>query len=183
MRRAWLLLVFAAALALWLWRAPRGEAPDNAAGGDSRAAEPGYVATGAELFDTGEDGQPQYRLRASRIAQPSPDADIELTEPRVDLQSDMAWTLTAQRGVLPPATRQLSLTGDVLLRASRADATPLQLQTAALVIDLPAQQAQTHDPVVMAWGNNRLWATGLSADMKAGSLRLRSPVHGEIAQR
>jgi LPS export ABC transporter protein LptC len=183
MRRVWLLLVFAAALALWLWRAPRGEAPDNAVSGESGAAEPGYVATGAELFDTDSDGQPQYRLRASRIAQPSPSADIELTAPQFDYQGDTAWTLTAQRGVLPPSAQQISLAGDVLMHAGRADETPIQMQTATLVLDMQAQRAETHDPVIMAWGTNRLWATGLSADMKAGSLRLRSPVHGEIAQR
>ena len=183
MRRAWLLLVFAAALALWLWRAPRGEAPDNATGGDNRAAEPGYVATGAELFDTGEDGLPQYRLHASRIAQPGPEADIELTTPQFDYQGEAAWILTAQRGVLPPGAQQISLEGDVMMRSARPDGTPLQLQTATLSIDVPARRAETHDPVVMAFGGNRLWAQGLSADMKAGSLRLRSPVHGEIEQR
>ena len=183
MRRAWLLLVVAAALMLWLWRAPRGETPESAASGDNRAAEPGYVATGAGLFDTDNDGQPQYRLRASRIAQPGPDADIELTAPQFDYQGDSAWTLTAQRGVLPPSAQQINLAGDVLMRTARPDGTPLQLQTATLAIDVPGRRAETHDPVAMAFGGNRLWAQGLSADMKAGSLRLRSPVHGEIEQR
>ncbi len=49
--------------------AARG-ALDNQAHEGGRAPEPGYVATGAVLFETDNDGQPLYRLRADRIAQP-----------------------------------------------------------------------------------------------------------------
>ena len=69
------------------------------------------------------------------------------------------------------------------MRSARPDGTPLQLQTTTLAIDIAERRAETRDPVTMAFGGNRLWAKGLSADMKVGSLRLRSPVHGEIEQR
>jgi hypothetical protein len=58
MRRAWLLLAFAVALAMWLWRSPREEVSDNPAREGGHALVPGYVATGAMLFETDIEGQP-----------------------------------------------------------------------------------------------------------------------------
>ena len=183
MRRASLLLAFAAALALWLWRSPRGEPPDASAAGGNQAAEPGYVATGAMLFDTDADGRPQYRLHATRIAQAGPGADIEIAEPQFHYQGDTDWTLTAQSGRLPPATQQIDLSGDVEARMVRPGEVPIQLRSATLRIDLQTRRADTRDAVAMEWGRNHLWAAGLHADMQADSLRLRSPVHGEFARR
>lgn len=183
MRRAWLLLVFAAALALWLWRSPRNEAPDNVAGGTNRSPEPGYVATGAVLFDTDANGQPQYRLRASRIEQSDATADIEITAPEFHYQGSTDWTLTAQRGQLPPDARRITLQGEVQALAERGTEVPRHLSTNSLTVDMEAQHAETSDAVLMDWGRNRLWAAGLDADMKADSLRLKSPIHGEFARR
>ena len=182
MRRIWLLLAFASALVLWLWRSPRGEAPSNAAPSTNTAAAPGYVATGAELIDTDADGQPQYSLHATQISQPSPNADIELTAPQFVSRGDTAWTLTAARGLLPPAAQQISLQGDVVAQAQRVGASPLVLRTARLNVDMEARTADSSDAVAMEWGRNRLWASGLHADMNSDALRLKSPVHGEVAR-
>ena len=182
MRRAWLLLVFAAALALWLWRSPHSQSPDTATANNGAPAEPGYVAINAELIDTDEAGQPQYSLRATQISQPTPAADIELAAPQFNYRGDTEWTLTADRGVLPPSVQQISLLGSVVAHAQRAGSVPLQLRTTSLGIDMLARTADSADAVVMDWGRNRLWAAGLHADMKAGELKLKSPVHGEIAR-
>ena len=182
MRRIWLLLAFASALVLWLWRSPRGETPANAAPSASASAAPGYVATGAELIDTDADGQPQYSLHATQISQPTPTADIELTAPQFVYRGETEWTLTAARGVLPPAAQQIRLLGDVVARAQRTGSAPLQLRATSLAIDMQASTADSTDPVAMEWGRNRLWASGLHADMKTDELRLKSPVHGEVAR-
>ena len=183
MRRSWLLLVFAASLALWVWRQPRGEGPDAAAAGGNRATEPGFVATGAELFDTDLNGQPQYRLHASRIEQPSPKADIELSAPEFHYQGETTWLLTAQEGVLPPDAQQITLSGDVQVTAQRPHEPPLHIRTVSLGVDLQQQRIDTAAFVAMDFGANRLWATGLHADMKADSLRLESRVRGEFVRR
>jgi len=182
MKRAWLLLVFAAALALWLWRSPRDEPADTAVSGANRQAEPGYVALDAELFETDGAGQPQYRLRASRMEQADPKADIALTAPEFHYRGDTEWTLTAERGILPPAAQQVTLTGNVLTTAQQPGQPALQIRTATLAIDMPKQQLDTREPVAMDWGRNRLWAVGLHVDMKADSLRLESHVLGEYAR-
>ena len=182
MRRPWLLVVFAGALALWLWRLPRGGAPEAAAGGNHRTLAPGYVATGAVLLETDADGQPLYRLRAERIAQPTPAAEIELTAPQFQYQGATVWTVTARAGKVPPSQDHIELAGDVLARADRAGAEPMQLRTATLSVDMQTRRADTVDSVTMDWGANRLWAAGLHADMQADYLRLKSPVHGEFAR-
>lgn len=182
MRRVWLLVAFAAALLLWLWRSPHGESPDGPTRNGGTSAGAGYVATGAELVDTGADGQPEYSLRATQIAQPTPAADIELTAPQFVYHGDTAWTLTAERAVLPPSAMQISMLGSVVARTERAGSVSVELRTTSLGIDMEAHTADSADAVVMDFGRNRLWAAGLHADLKADALRLKSPVHGEFAR-
>ena len=182
MRRVWLLLAFASALVLWLWRSPRGEPPASAAASAGSTAAPGYVATNAELIDTDSDGQPQYTLHAAQIAQAAPSADIELTAPQFLYRGETEWTLSAARGVLPPDAQQVQLLGDVIARAQREGSPALQVRTASITVDMQARTADTSDAVAMESGRNRLWASGLHADMKTDELQLKSPVHGEVAR-
>ncbi len=182
MRRAWLLLAFAVALMLWLWRSPRGESPDSPGHNGGYMAAPGYVATDAELIDTGASGRPEYSLHAAQVSQPTPAADIELIAPQFVYHGDTAWTLTAERAVLPPSAQQISLLGEVVARAERAGSVPVEMRTTSLGLDMQARTADSADAVVMDFGRSRLWAAGLHADLQADSLRLKSPVHGEIAR-
>ena len=66
---------------------------------DVESTEPGYIANGAELIETGDDGHPLFRLDAERIEQPQPQGTIFLTEPKLDYQPETGnhWTLSAQR--------------------------------------------------------------------------------------
>lgn len=182
MRRPWLLVVLLAALAMWLWRQPRYETPETANRTGRGPVEPGYVATGAVMLETGHDGRPLYRLRAERISQLNPNANIELTAPQFQYEGTTVWTVTARTGTLPPSQQQVRLAGDVLARGEQVGTDPMELHTATLDVDLQTRLADTRDPVTMQWGANRLSATGLHADMQADYLRLKSPVHGEIAQ-
>lgn len=182
MRRPWLLVILLAALALWLWRQPRYETPGAAARSGRGPVEPGYVATGAVMLETGNDGRPLYRLRADRIAQLDPTSDIELTAPQFQYEGTTVWTVTAHSGTLPPSQQQIRLAGEVLARGDQAGSEPMELHTDTLDVDLQTRQADTRDPVTMQWGANRLSATGLHADMQADYLRLKSPVHGEFSR-
>jgi len=182
MRRAWLLLAFAVALVMWLWRSPRGEVADNPARGARETPEPGYVATGALLFETDTEGQPLYRLHADRISQPNPTADIELTSPQFEYQGTTLWTLNARTGTLPPSAQQISLVGDVFAQGQRTGAEPIHIHTDTLNVDMQTRHADTADPVKMDWGPNRLWSHGMQADMQTDHLRLLSPVYGEFTR-
>jgi len=180
MRRAGLLLVFAVALGLWLWQlSPPPESTEATAAATRRNAEPGYVAIGADLLDTGADGQPQFRLRAARIEQATPTADLTLSDLEFQHQGRSMWTLSALHGVMPLTSEQLQLSGDV--HASGAlGAAPISIRTDTLEVDLQQQKLDTHAAVSIDWGNNRLSANGLHADMKSDSLRLESHIHGEF---
>ena len=182
MRRSWLLLAFAVALVMWLWRSPREEVSDNPSHGPGNTPEPGYIATGALLFETDTEGQPLYRLRADRISQPDPTSDIELTSPQFEYQGTTVWTLNAHTGMLPPTAQQISLTGDVYAQGQRPNAQPIHIHTASLNVDMQTRHADTTDPVTMDWGTNRLWSQGLHADMQTDHLRLISPVYGEFTR-
>ena len=179
MRRAWLLLLFALALGLWRWPlSPPPESTEASTVATQRNAEPGYVAIGADLLDTGADGQPQFRLRAARIEQATPTSDLILGDMEFQHQGRSVWTLRAQHGVMPLTSEQLQLSGDV--HASGAlGATPINIRTDALDVDLRQQQLDTRAAVSIDWGHNRLSANGLHADMKSDSLRLESHIHGE----
>ena len=183
MRHAWLLLILAATLALWLWRLPSGRIATGDANGPHYGAEPVYVASGAALVDTNSAGQPEDRLSAERIEQPWPAADVQLTAPQFSYAGETAWTLTAQRGVLAQAAGQIYLMGDVLATAARPGQLPWQIRTANLDADMRLKQLDTRTAVAMVWGRNRLWAAGLHADIEADRLQLTSPIHGEFAQK
>jgi LPS export ABC transporter protein LptC len=182
MRRAWLLLAFAVALVMWLWRSPREAESDHPSQGTDHAPEPGYIATGALLFETDINGQPLYRLHADRISQPNPAAQIELSSPQFEYQGTTVWTLNAHTGVLPPSAQQISLAGDVYAQGQRPGAQPIHIRTATLSVDMQTRRADTTDAVTMDWGSNRLWSQGLHADMQTDHLRLISPVYGEFTR-
>jgi LPS export ABC transporter protein LptC len=181
MRRLGLLLILAVALiaALWRWQ-PATEGASTTTG--TPGSQPGYVATGAELVDTGEDGQPQFRLQANRISQQRPGAVVELDEPRIEYQGSTRWQLAARSGSLPQDASSVQFNGDVRAMAERGRDPPLTIRTESLDIDLVARRAETRADVAVELGRNRLAATGLHADMKADALRLESAVHGEYAR-
>ncbi|HEX9474340.1 MAG TPA: LPS export ABC transporter periplasmic protein LptC [Steroidobacteraceae bacterium] len=183
MRRVWLLLIFAAALTLWLWRLPSGTVAENENGETNHSAAPGYVASGAELIDTNAEGQPEFRMVAERIEQPWPAADVELTSPQFSYAGETEWTLTAERGVLAQSNEQVFLTGNVLATAARTGQPPWQIRTYSLDADLLHKQLDTKSDVAMVWGRNRLWAAGMHADIKTDRLHLTSPIYGEFAHR
>lgn len=154
------------------------------AGGDVESTEPGYIASGAELIETGEDGHPLFRLDAERIEQPTPQGIIFLTTPRLDYQPEAGnhWTLTAQRGQLPQDASTAELAGSV-----HADGRPtgssqlMHIATEQLHLDMKQQLATTSAKVRVDWSGNTLRGRGMSADIKNDRLQLAGDVHGVLA--
>jgi LPS export ABC transporter protein LptC len=48
-------------------------------------------------------------------------------------------------------------------------------------INTPTEFIQTDAPVTVRWSGHSLNAVGMQADLKAGTLRLESNVHGKFA--
>jgi LPS export ABC transporter protein LptC len=181
MRRPVLLLVLVLGLvaAFWRWQ-PASDAPGT--GPTASGSGTGYVARVAVLTDTGDDGQPRYRLRAESISQAQPGGEIVLVQPRLDYEGSTRWQLSAASGTLPEDASQVQLVGGVEARAEQPHEPPLRIRTELLDIDMLARRAATPKPVSIELGSSRLEAVGLHADMKADSLRLESRVHGEYTR-
>jgi LPS export ABC transporter protein LptC len=156
----------------------------DGAAGDVESTEPGYIATNAELIETGDDGGPLFRLDAERIEQPTPQGIIFLTAPKLDYQPEPGnhWKLIAQRGQLPQDARTADLAGAV-----HADGRPIgsselmHIVTDQLHLDMRQQLATTAAKVRVDWAGNTLRGRGMSADLKNDRLQLAGDVHGVLA--
>jgi LPS export ABC transporter protein LptC len=156
----------------------------DSAAGDVESTEPGYIATNAELIETGDDGHPLYRLNAERIEQPTPQGIIFLTAPKLDYQPENGnhWTLVAQRGQLPQDARTAELAGAVHADGRPTGSTELlHIVTDQLHLDMKQQLATTAAKVRVDWAGNTLRGRGMSADIRNDRLQLAGDVHGVLA--
>ena len=183
MRNAWWLLPVLVIAGLWAWLAPRTLRPDVVSAADAPTDDDlGFAATEAELIETGADGAPLYRLRAQRIAQQRPDAEVVLTDPRLSYvdRTQGTWTLQSERGTLSADRQSVAFAGAVRARRTQARAPLLDLRTDALQVDLKRRLADTAAPVDIEWGRARLTAAGMHADMVSGLFVLSGDGHGRL---
>jgi LPS export ABC transporter protein LptC len=178
--RTLLLLLLIGLAALWLARLPLGALTQRATGNVVNSTLPGFEARGATLTDTDDEGHPRYQLRAASIVQPAPGAGIELERPLFTDQAETTWTVAAERGLLDATGNHLDLLGDVRATATRSGRLPLLLRADAMTATLDERRIETASPVKVEWGVNRLWAAGLQASLRADTLKLLSPIHGEF---
>jgi LPS export ABC transporter protein LptC len=155
-------------------------------------ATPGYAAEDARLVRTDDDGRPLYQLQARRLDQAPETQDITASDLTLDytVRGDNAprgapaarpWKLTARRGNLPDGSRRIQLNGDVrLVGQPQGSTAPLRVETQSLDFDMERQIATTKLPTNFYWGTRRLSTRGLTADLKRGTLRLESSVHGRF---
>jgi len=155
----------------------------EAAGADAAAAEPGFAASHTELIETGEDGEPLYRLNADQMEQPQPRGTIFLTAPQLDYQPEAGnhWHLRALHGQLPQDARTAELAGMVHGegRPEGSDAL-LSFDTDEVQIDMLANVATSAGNVVVDWDGNRLLGRGMTADLNHYQLQLQADVHGAL---
>ena len=157
---------------------------DSAEGSASEpTSAPGYVAIQAQLIETGDDGQPLYRLDASRIDQPQPQGTLYLTSPKLDYEPTGGnhWTLTAQSGQMPQDARTAELHGSVHAEGKPAGSnTPVRIDTEELHFDMAQQVATSPTTVFVNWGRYRLDGRGMRADLKNDRLQLAAQVRGVL---
>lgn len=170
-----------AAVTAW-WSHRPDEAP--AVNGAMQSA-PAYSLRDAVLEETGPDGRWRLRIETATAREATPGSrEIELNAVRALYHpgSADAWRLQARQGHLPAGGHRLQLTGEVRLQpVSTRDHTPT-ITTGRLSVDLERERATTPAPVTIHFGPHALNAKGLTADMKAGTLRLESALHGNFQQ-
>jgi LPS export ABC transporter protein LptC len=174
---------------------------DNAADANRTLPDPGYAAIDAQVIETGYDGRERYRLNAKVIRQQGESGVIDLEtldmDYHPDAQSDLpgekpvsgkaaaeVWHLKSDRGQVRADGDDVQLNGNVVVtgQAPGSDA-PLVLTTDNMRINTPTEFIETRAPVKLRWAGRELDAIGMQADLKAGTLRLESDVHGRFSNK
>lgn len=177
-----LLIIALAVLAVLLYM------QNNGAGGgvegptvQPSTPEPGMVAIGAQIIQTGADGKPLYSLDATRISQPMPDGTIYLTNPVLHYTPSVGnpWVVTAEQGQLPQSAQTAELSGSVHAEGKPEGSSQLlDFDTSVLHVDMQQQLATTAAVVHVQQAGNRLNARGMRANLKSGELELYHDVNG-----
>jgi LPS export ABC transporter protein LptC len=178
-----------------------GSRADNAADNAALLApDPGYAARDAEVIETGYDGRERYRLNARVVRQqsdggvidleqlemnyhPGAQADVPGDRPAAPGAAAETWHLTSDRGQVRANGDDVQLNGNVVVTGpGPASGAPLTLTTETMRINTPTEFIETDSPVRVRWSGHELLSRGMKADLKAGTLRLESEVHGEFSQ-
>jgi len=170
-------LLAGALLAYGLFSGRVDEEIDSAAADEER----GYYLKTATLTETGPDGTPRIVLRADSIEQRLPDGSVLLYNLDIDYKTPETgtWTVTSQRGRMPPDHGSLLLSGDVLVTGQESRGTAV-IRTDNLAYDTTSSVIQTTDPVTVQFGAHHLEGRGLRVVLNDATLRLESNVHGRF---
>lgn len=145
--------------------------------------DPGYAARDAEVLETGRDGRPRYRLRASLIEQDPDSLEVRLENPvmRFETAGETDWQVSAEKGWLPAGAQRVRLNGKVTLEGGTEPSTPpITLRTDQLDYDLLTERAVARGAVQMEVQGHVLEARGLEADLRNQRARLLSEIHGNF---
>ena len=163
--------------------------------------DPGYAALGAQVIETGYDGRERYRLNAKAIHQqgdngvidleqlemnyhPGAQGDLPGEQPASTKKATEVWHLTSDRGQVRANGDDVQLNGNVVVTGpGPGSGAPLTLITDTMRINTPTEFIETDSPVRVSWSGHELLSRGMKADLKAGTLRLESEVHGEFSPR
>jgi len=171
-------LALVAALVQWriVGREPSSEEPD--------VMRPGYFLTGVDLEEFGVDGRLRIGLQSISANEEPSTGVVRLSEVVVDYHAPTGrlWHLTSESARVPPGGRTVDFEGDVRLAGQPGeDPRSAQLFSERLSLDTVGEVADTKSPVELVFGNHRMHALGMRADLKAGTLLLESNVSGRFA--
>jgi LPS export ABC transporter protein LptC len=164
-----------AVLVQWHWVGREPAAPG------AQPVRPGYTLTGVDLEEFGADGRLRFGLQSARADEDPASGAVRLSDVALNYYAagGQLWVLTANQARVPQGGRPVEFEGDVLLAgAASGRAGGAELRTTRMLLDTTAEKAQTAEPVQLTFGRHHIAARGMSADLKAGSLRLESDVHG-----
>ncbi|HTW74120.1 MAG TPA: LPS export ABC transporter periplasmic protein LptC [Steroidobacteraceae bacterium] len=171
-----------AALLSYLQRTS-GSGETEASAAQTAAPEPGLVAIGAQIIQTGDDGRPLYRLDSSHISQPVASGTIFLTDPILHYTpaGGNPWVLTALQGQLPQSAQSADLSGSVHAEGVPQDSSQLvRFDTSTLHVDMQQQLATTSAVVHVEQGGDLLTGRGMRANLKSGQFELFRDVSGVL---
>jgi lipopolysaccharide export system protein LptC len=169
---------------------------DSTADANTSLPDPGYAALDAQVIETGYDGRERYRLNAQVIRQHGESGVIDLETLKMDYHpgaqgevpgekpgaaASETWHLKSDRGQVRADGDDVQLTGNVEVTGTAPGSrAPLVLNTETMRINTPTEYIETSAPVKLTLAGHQLDAVGMQADLKAGTLRLESEVHGRF---
>jgi len=164
-----------------------GQGPDTSLTptlADQPADVPGYSARNAEVVETGDDGRAAYTLHARLVRQRPNDNRVQLDGPQMTFVTTEGntWHAQARAGLIHPDGVNVDLYGDVKLDGTLSGS-PVVIATSMISYDTSSEVARTHAPVTFDSPGGQLGATGLVANLKEGSVRLESHIHGTFPPR
>lgn len=142
----------------------------------------GYYLKSARILGTGPDGNMLYEILAEHAEQQS-DSSIEFTDVMINYSpdSDVPWTLNADKALIDQDQQRLRLTGHVLAISNEGFAgRDTEIRTEVLDLDPEKFVAETDARVQIRIGERSLTATGMLASLKENQLELRSNVSGKF---
>ncbi len=142
----------------------------------------GYYLKSARILGTGPDGNLLYEVLAERAEQQS-DSRIEFTNVIINYSpdSDVPWTLNADKALIDQDQQRLRLTGHVRAISNEGFAgRDTEIRTDVLELDPVNFVAETDERVQIRIGERSLTATGMLASLKENQLELRSNVSGKF---
>ncbi len=142
----------------------------------------GYYMNQAELVRTGETGLILYRVQTNKATQFTDDETVELDVVRVSYEppDEMSWDLRADKGHILPDRNIIQLTGNVVANTREDIQEQIKISTEYLELDTESHTANTDMDVDVDYTNNKVFATGLRANLKEEKLQLISDVNGHF---
>jgi len=137
-----------------------------------------------DLEEFGVDGRLRIGLQSISANEEPSTGVVRLSEVVVDYHAPTGrlWHLTSESARVPPGGRTVDFEGDVRLAGQPGeDPRSAQLFSERLSLDTVGEVADTKSPVELVFGNHRMHALGMRADLKAGTLLLESNVSGRFA--
>ncbi|MDB6097927.1 MAG: lipopolysaccharide export system protein LptC [Gammaproteobacteria bacterium] len=144
---------------------------------------PGYYLKNAILTDYDASGAPSIRIEAERIDQIDHGNEVQLYNVRVnyDAPGGQNWVLFGDTAHVQPGGKIVDVSGNVRLQEeTTGSAGTAVIRSDTMSYDVPESIASTKSDVRIEYGGHILTARGLSANLKARTMRLESKVNGRF---
>jgi LPS export ABC transporter protein LptC len=172
--------VAALVIVSWILSSPSHRPSTSGAG---QAELPGYYLKNAILTDYDESGAPSIRIEAERIDQVAHGNEVALYNVRVNYEAPggLNWLLFGDTAHVLPGGKIVEVSGNVRLQEESAgSAETAVIHTDTMTYDVPDSIASTKSDVRIDYAGHILTARGLSANLKARTMRLESKVNGRF---
>ena len=154
------------------WLGPGREAPPSR---QAPAHTPQYVVNGLEVLSTGENGQPEHRLRAAQLRHYDDDGSTELRDPQLTIYDPETppWEVSSERGWVSEDGDLVRLQGEVIItRAAGPKNRPVHILTSELRVEPDREYAETDQQVEIY--SNEDWVRSVGAQVWFGeALRVK----------